>query len=78
MARALPQAAPVQETAGSCSGMGLLFFLAFFQGPARALPGRDLPAACFIPCPLGAFLLSPGAKYAILYNDNFDSEVTER
>ena len=78
MARALPQAAPVQDTAGSCSGMGLLFFWPFFQGPARVLPDCDLPAACFIPCLLGAFLLSPGAKYAILYNDNFDSEVTER
>lgn len=77
MARALPQAAPVQDTAGSCSGMGLLFF-ALFQGPARALPDRDLPGGLFYPLSAGGFLLSPGAKYAILYNDNFDSEVTER
>lgn len=78
MARALPQAAPVQDTAGSCSGMGLLFFGLFFKARPERCRIAISPAACFIPCLLGAFLLSPGAKYAILYNDNFDSEVTER
>lgn len=58
--------------------MGLLFF-ALFSRPGQSRCRIAIsPAACFIPCLLGAFLLSPGAKYAILYNDNFDSEVTER
>ena len=77
MARALPQAAPVQDTAGSCSGMGLLFFGLFFK--ARPEHCRiATPGGLFYPLSAGGFLLSPGAKYAILYNDNFDSEVTER
>lgn len=77
MARALPQAAPVQETAGSCSGMGLLFF-GLFSRPGQSAAGSQSPGGLFYPLSAGGFLLSPGAKYAILYNDNFDSEVTER
>ena len=77
MARALPQAAPVQDTAGSCSGMGLLFF-ALFSRPGQSAAGFESPGGLFYPLSAGGFLLSPGAKYAILYNDNFDSEVTER
>lgn len=77
MARALPQAAPVQDTAGSCSGMGLLFF-GLFSRPGQSAAGSRSPGGLFYPLSAGGFLLSPGAKYAILYNDNFDSEVTER
>lgn len=77
MARALPQAAPVQDTAGSCSGMGLLFF-GLFSRPGQSAAGSQSPGGLFYPLSAGGFLLSPGAKYAILYNDNFDSEVTER
>lgn len=69
--------------------MGLLFF-ALFSRPGQSAAGSRSPGGLFYPLsaggikapprPLqaGAFLLSPGAKYAILYNDNFDSEVTER
>lgn len=77
MARELPQAAPVQDTAGSCSGMGLLFF-GLFSRPGQSAAGSQSPGGLFYPLSAGGFLLSPGAKYAILYNDNFDSEVTER
>lgn len=49
--------------------MGLLFFWPFF---------KTRPEHCRIAISPAAYLLSPGAKYAILYNDNFDSEVTER